>query len=334
MAEIEYQSKDKERVDRFLATLLNCSREKIQKLLDENKINVNNRSAKKNYLLKPGDKIETFEDKIEKKELDTIAYFPLKLDIVKEKPDYLVINKPAGLIVHPLRSLKEKTLVTALLNFYPEIKGVGDPALAGLRPGIVHRLDKEVSGLILVAKTQRAFDYFKEEFEKHRVQKEYLALVHGQPTKKTGIINLALIKKGAKTLLAKTASLEKIKDSWTEYEVIRRFAPTRNYADRTRTNADIQRKSASSQRQSANIFTLLKVKILTGRTHQIRIHLKSINCPIVGDKEYKIKRQKIINLGRIFLHSYKLGFYDQSGEWQEYQKDLPMELKDFLNNLD
>lgn len=305
MAEIEYQSKDKERIDRFLATLLNCSREKIQKLLDENKINVNNRSAKKNYLLKPGDKIETFEDKIEKKELDTIAYFPLKLDIVKEKPDYLVINKPAGLIVHPLRSLKEKTLATALLNFYPEIKGVGDPALAGLRPGIVHRLDKEVSGLILVTKAQRAFDYFKEEFKKHRVQKEYLALVHGQPTKKTGIINLALIKKGAKTLLAKTASLEKIKDSWTEYEIIKKFKD----------------------------FSLLKVKIKTGRTHQIRIHLKSINCPIVGDKEYKIKRQKIINLGRIFLHSYKLGFYDQSGEWQEYQANLPNELTKFLEGL-
>jgi len=326
MAEIEYQSKDKERIDRFLATLLNCSREKIQKLLDENKINVNNRSAKKNYLLKPGDKIETFEDKIEKKELDTIAYFPLKLDIVKEKPDYLVINKPAGLIVHPLRSLKEKTLATALLNFYPEIsaiggsppvggqaasggRNIGNPALAGqinLRPGIVHRLDKEVSGLILVAKTQRAFDYFKEEFKKHRVQKEYLTLVHGQPTKKTGIINLALIKKGAKTLLAKTASLEKIKDSWTEYEIIKKFKD----------------------------FSLLKVKIKTGRTHQIRIHLKSINCPIVGDKEYKIKRQKIINLGRIFLHSYKLGFYDQSGEWQEYQSDLPKELKTFLQSLD
>lgn len=314
MASIEYQSESKERLDRFLAALFSCSREKIQKLIETNKINVNNRPTRKSYLLKRGDKIEILDDSSEETrldiplsgiksqaEFDKIPYFPLKLNVVKETRDFLIINKPAGLVVHPIKSFKEKTLVTALLNFYPEML-----AMSGLRPGIVHRLDKDVSGLILVAKTPKAFDYFKDQFAKHLVQKEYLALVHGQPAKESGIIDLALAKKGAKIILAKKIDLKRIKESRTEYEVIQKFKD----------------------------FSLLKVKTKTGRTHQIRIHLKSIGCPIVGDKEYRIKRQKSIDLGRIFLHSYKLGFYDLDGNWQEFQIDLPKELKQFLEKLE
>jgi len=330
MAEIEYQSPKRERLDKFLTNLFSCSRKKIQLLIKENKILVNNRPTKQNYLLRQGDKIENIDDKDKENQLDEIPHFSLKLDIVKETSDYLVINKPAGLLVHPLRSFKEKTLATALINFFPKIKDVGDSVKAGqinLRPGIVHRLDKDVSGLILVAKTQRAFDYFKEQFAKHLVQKEYLALVYGRPAKESGIITLPLAKNGAKTTLAKKIDLGKIKESWTEYKVIKYFMSTLNHTEKKRTKID-------NQHQLANVFTLLKVKTQTGRTHQIRIHLKSIGHPIVGDKKYKIKRQKIIDLGRVFLHAYKLGFYDLAGEWQEYWADLPLKLKSFLKKIE
>ncbi|MFN3301990.1 MAG: RluA family pseudouridine synthase [Patescibacteria group bacterium] len=245
---------------------------------------------------------------MEKKWLDKI----LKLEIIFESPDFLVINKPAGLIVHPIKNSisKEKTLIDLLLKNYPEIKTVGDEPK--IRPGIVHRLDKDVSGLMIVARNQKAFEHFKREFLNKRVKKEYLALVHGQVKEEKKIITLPLIKNYGKTLPARSAPLEKIKESWTEYEVLKKFKD----------------------------FSLLKIKTGTGRTNQIRVHLKSIGHPIVGDEKYKIKRQKIIKLfnkntdsKRIFLHAYKLGFYDLDGQWQEFKIDLPEELEKFLWEL-
>lgn len=238
--------------------------------------------------------------------LDKRQDLEVKLDIIFENEDFLVINKPAGLVIHPVKSLAEKTLVTLLIEHYPTIKKVGESLTPNLRPGIVHRLDKDVSGLLLVAKTQKAFDYFKKEFQQHRIIKEYLALVHGQPPKEKDTIQLALTKDSrGKMTLAKSANLEQIKESWTEYEIIKKFKD----------------------------FTLLKVKILTGRTHQIRIHLKSINCPIVGDQVYKIKRQKKVDLGRIFLHAFHLAFEDPDRHLHDFKIDPPKELKDFLEIL-
>jgi 23S rRNA pseudouridine1911/1915/1917 synthase len=225
-----------------------------------------------------------------------------KIEIIFKSQDFLIINKPANLLVHKTEKSFEPTLVDFLLKSYPEIKDVGENPL---RAGIVHRLDKEVSGLMIIPLNQNAFNHFKNEFKNRKVEKEYLALVHGQ-VKKEGIITLPLVKDKGKILLAKSIDLEKIKESWTEYKVVKIFKD----------------------------FTLLKIKTKTGRTHQIRIHLKSIGHPIVGDKKYKIKRQKIIDLGRIFLHAYKLGFYDLNNHWQEFQIDLPKELKDFLTQLE
>jgi 23S rRNA pseudouridine1911/1915/1917 synthase len=244
--------------------------------------------------------------------LDKNLDLEVKLDIIFENEDFLVINKPSGLVVHPVKSLAEETLVSLLLIHCPTIKNVGDPdktgnpPTGGLRPGIVHRLDKNVSGLLLVAKTQKAFDYFKKEFQLHRMTKEYMALVYGQPPKERDIIQLALTKDSrGKMTLAKSANLEQIKESWTEYWVIKKFKD----------------------------FTLLQVKILTGRTHQIRIHLKSIGCPIIGDTVYKIKRQKKVDLERIFLHAFHLAFKDPDGQARDFKIDLPKELKNFLEKL-
>lgn len=224
-------------------------------------------------------------------------------EIIFEGPDFLIVNKPANLLVHPVKNLKEITLVDLLLKRYPEIKNVGEDPL---RAGIVHRLDKEVSGLMIIPRNQKSFEHFKNEFKNKKIEKKYLALVHGKVKKDEGIITLPLAKDKGKILLAKSIDLEKIKESWTEYEVIKRFKD----------------------------FTLLKIRTKTGRTHQIRIHLKTIGHPIVGDEKYKIKRQKTIQLKRIFLHAYKLGFHDLAGNLCEYQIDLPEELKDFLNSLD
>lgn len=242
-------------------------------------------------------------------ELDNQPDFRVKLDIIFENRDFLIINKPAGLVIHPVKSLAEKTLVGLLIDYCPAINNVDDPARVGqinLRPGIIHRLDKDVSGLLLVCKTQEAFNYFKKEFQNHCVIKEYLALVHGQPKKEKDIVSLALAKDNqGKMTLAKSAHLEKIKESWTEFEVLEKFKN----------------------------FTLLKVKIKTGRTHQIRIHLKSIGCPIVGDTLYKIKRKKSISLNRIFLHAFHLSFTDLDGQKHDFKIDLPKELKYFLEKI-
>lgn len=238
---------------------------------------------------------------MEKIELDK----KIKLEIIFKNPDFLIVNKPAGIPVHPIKSLEEKTLINLILPFYPEIKNIGDSKTIKLRPGIVHRLDEDVSGLMIIARTQKMFDHLKKEFAERRVKKEYLALVHGQLKENKKIITLPLIKIKGKTIPAKSVPIEKIKESWTEYEVLKKFKN----------------------------FSLVKVKTKTGRTHQIRVHFKSIGHPIVGDEKYKIKRQKVIPLKRIFLHAFKLGFYDLKGYWQEFQIDLPEELQNFLQKI-
>lgn len=229
-----------------------------------------------------------------------------KIEVIFENENFLIINKPANLLVHPISDkFQEETLIDWLLKYYPEIKKIGPPN----RWGIVHRLDKDVSGLLIVAKTEKYFNHFKNEFANKRVEKRYLALVYSQPKSESGIITLPFTRgKNGKIILAKKAPLEKIKETWTEYKVVKKFKN----------------------------FSLLEVKTKTGRTHQIRIHLRSIGHPIVGDKKYLIKpfRHLAVNqLNRIFLHAYKLGFYDLEGRWLEFKIDLPEELNSFLKNL-
>lgn len=307
--EILFQGEEKQRIDVFLKkTLPNFSRAAWQKLIKNGEIKVNNKNVEKKYFLKKGDKIKIIQKDLLAKGLDLNHQFKIKLEVLFENSDFLIINKPAGLTTHPVKSWQEKTLANLILFYYPLIKNIGENSL---RPGIVHRLDKEVSGLLIVAKTQEAIEYFKGEFQNHRIKKEYLALVHGQPPVDKGIINFPLIKsKSGKTVLAQKIDLEKIKEAWTEYETIRHFAPAG--------------------------FTLLKVKPLSGRTHQIRVHLKSIGCPIVGDRIYSTKQFNnlaVKQLNRIFLHAHKLSFVDLNGQKREFTIDLPEELKNFLKNL-
>jgi len=225
------------------------------------------------------------------------------MKIIYEDKDIIVIDKPANLTVHPIHSEQKNTLVNELLAYYPEIENIGDDIL---RPGIVHRLDKDTSGLIVIAKNNKTFEYLKKQFQQRKVEKKYLALVHGKVKDKKGTItkSISLSKKDHKK---RSALLDnKSKPAWTEYKVIEDF---KNY-------------------------TLLEVYPKTGRTHQIRIHLKSIGHPIVGDKQYKFKRQiSPKKLTRQFLHAEYLKFKMPSGSIMEFKSEFPKDLKNTLKEI-
>ena len=241
-------------------------------------------------------------------------------EIIFEDKNYLVINKPAGLIVHGGPGIKEDVLTDLIIKKYPKIKEVGDDIL---RPGIVHRLDKEVSGLMVIAKTKDSFDNLKKQFKNRDIHKEYLALVHGQINKDEEEINfpikrardgykMAAVPFNSQKILSREnlknrdagniKALTKSKMAITSFKVIKRFIN----------------------------FTYLSIKIKTGRTHQIRVHLHAYGHPLVGDNLYftsktKIKNKKI-NLNRIFLVANNLSFKDLTGEIKEFKINLPDEL--------
>ena len=225
------------------------------------------------------------------------------MKIIFENEDIIVIDKPAGLTVHPVTPEQKDTLVNELITHYPEIKNVGEDLL---RPGIVHRLDKDTSGLMIIAKNNKVFEHLKNQFQQRKVEKKYIALVHGKVKDKKGTItkSISFSKKDHKK---RSALLdEKSKRAWTEYQVIENFE---NY-------------------------TLLEVSIKTGRTHQIRIHLASIGHPVAGDKQYKFKRQiNPKNLSRQFLHAKYLKFQLLDGKIMEFKSELPEDLKNTLKEI-
>jgi len=219
------------------------------------------------------------------------------IKIIYEDNDILAINKPAGLVVHG-----ENSLVDWIVNKYPGIKNVGEDLS---RPGIVHRLDKDTSGVILVAKNQKSFEYLKEQFQNRKIKKTYLVLVDGIIKNNSGVINLA-IGKSKSDFRKKKAGGEatgKIREAVTEYKVLKRF---KNY-------------------------TFLEVYPKTGRTHQIRVHFKAIGHPVVGDKLYGKKEQI---LSRQFLHAKSLEFVNFDESKIKIEADLSDDLKNFLNMLD
>lgn len=232
------------------------------------------------------------------------------MKIVFEDNNIIVIDKPANLTVHPTKLEQTNTLVNQLIAYYPAIKGVGDPSTSSrqvnLRPGIVHRLDKDTSGLIIIAKNNKSFEYLKKQFQQRKIIKKYLALVYGKVKDTKGVITKS-ISLSKKDYNKRSALLDgKSKSAWTEYRVIKRF----------------------------NDYTLLEIYPKTGRTHQIRIHLKSIGYPIVGDKQYKFKRQKTLQgLTRQFLHAQYLKFNMLNGKIAEFKSELPKDLETVLLKL-
>jgi 23S rRNA pseudouridine1911/1915/1917 synthase len=297
------------RLDKFLAEKFpQYSRQAIKKNILEGNILVNKGKVKPKYILKENDKISI---KISLPEKIILKPDPsIKLNIVYENKDVIVIDKSAGVIVHSAENSKinHKILVNALLNYFPEIKNVGEDKF---RPGIVHRLDKETSGLLIVAKNNQAFDYLKEQFQKRKIEKHYLALVAGKLKKEKGVIEKP-ISRSKKTptkqmVVEKNFTAKKIKEAKTEYNVVKRFED----------------------------YTLVKAIPKTGRMHQIRIHFASIGHPIAGDKKYSFKRQKnLLKLNRHFLHAAYLKFILPCGRMIELKSKLPKELEIALKTLE
>lgn len=236
----------------------------------------------------------------------------MKVPIVYEDSNLLVINKPAGLIVHPKNATDNQTSVCDwVAEHYPNLKDVGEPFNASghslPRYGILHRLDKETSGLLLIAKNDDAFYYLKKQFQAHTIQKSYWALVYGRPAVSPGLIDAPLGRIGMKrTVNLEGKKLVDGKASVTAYESVKFFKD----------------------------YTLVNVTPKTGRTHQIRVHLKSINCPIAGDSVYAPKGwQPPTGLDRLFLHAYKLSFVSPDGNALTVECELPDELQKVLDML-
>lgn len=232
------------------------------------------------------------------------------INIIYEEEDFLILNKPSGIVVHPDAHHKADTLVDKLLAIRPEIKGVGE---SKERPGIVHRLDKGTSGVMVVAKNQETFKNLKKLFKERKVKKEYLALVYGRLKEKKGKIDFPIYR--SPTHSPKREALRdetqrgniktKLRSALTYYEVQEEFKD----------------------------FTLLKVYPKTGRTHQVRVHLAAIGHPVVGDELYKFKNLKVPqDLKRIFLHAARLSF-KLKGTRYEFDAELPRVLENFLQKL-
>ncbi|MEZ5423476.1 MAG: RluA family pseudouridine synthase [Pyrinomonadaceae bacterium] len=305
-----------QRLDAFLAGQIDgWSRSQIQRLINDEDAIVNGRPRQSSYKLREGDVIE-----IDLVEEPGASFEPenIPLDIVYEDDRLAVINKPAGMVVHPGAGVSSGTLANAIAYHFdlakqrPESAQV--PERIEHRVGIVHRLDKDTSGLIVVAKDVETQEALSAAFRERTVQKSYIALVHGSPREDSGTIDRPITRDRWHRTKMTTAANGR--NALTLWKVKERFEK----------------------------FTLLDVEIKTGRTHQIRVHLASINHPVVGDSVYnegrdnsianKDVRKAVEHLGRFFLHSAHLAFaHPKTGELMQFDQPLPTELKNLLKIL-
>jgi 23S rRNA pseudouridine1911/1915/1917 synthase len=304
------------RLDHFLVSQLpDSSRSRIQQLIAQEKVLVDGKSAKASLLLRGGEQILILGE-LERAPLRAMAE-EIPLDIIYEDDDIAVVNKPSGMMVHAGAGATDDdrnrgTLVNALLHRFGVLSGVGGE----LRPGIVHRLDKETSGLIVVAKNDAAHRKLSAEFSGRKVKKTYIALVHGSLKSDKGTIS-SPISRDAVRRIRMTTRRSGGREAITKYVVESRIES--NFGK----------------------FTLLKVKIETGRTHQIRVHMASLGHPVVGDAIYGAPREirgksgPAISLHRNFLHSAELQFeHPRSGELLSFSSPVPELLVEFLRSLD
>jgi 23S rRNA pseudouridine1911/1915/1917 synthase len=305
------------RLDKFLTEKIkNKSRAEIQKIIESGNVSVSGSFKNKHYFLKDGDLLEIVAQKAKTAGTESVSFGAIAVEpeIIFENDDFLVVNKPSGLIVHGAPHIKQTTLADWLLKKYPKLKRVGEDKY---RPGIMHRLDKEASGLLVIAKNNESFFHFKKQFQQRLVDKEYIALVYGEVSKESDSINFSIKRSAAGYRQAALPEgyeegIEDAgdsRDALTEFKVIKRF---QNY-------------------------TLLRVKIKSGRKHQIRVHFYAYGHPLVGDDLYSTRKSKTANkelkLGRIFLVSAYLSFFAANGERYEFSLPLPPELENFLNSL-
>ena len=297
------------RLDAFLAAHVESwSRSRLHRLIEDGDVLVNGRESKPSYKVRENDDIE-----IELAELPTAAFEPedIPLDVIYEDEYLAVINKPAGMVVHPGAGITGGTLANAIAYHF-SLSTLHSPL--STRLGIVHRLDKDTSGLIVVAKDEQTAEELSRQFHDREIEKSYIALVHGFIDEDSGTIDRPIDRhKHHRTMMTVAAHG---RSALTLWRVKERF----------------------------DKFTLLNVDIKTGRTHQIRVHLASINHPVVGDETYNSGRDKtvadltirkaIADLDRFFLHAEKLAFtHPKTGERMRFKQELPTELDEFLQLL-
>ncbi|MBI2625918.1 RluA family pseudouridine synthase [Candidatus Parcubacteria bacterium] len=251
----------------------------------------------------------------------------MKLTVIAATPEYVVVDKPSGVLTHPTSRNEPDTLIAAVLSRYPEVAAVGDsprrpastrgdearPAVAAGRPGLVHRLDKDTSGVLVIARTQPTFALLKHLFATRRIKKTYLALVHGTVREDEGFVDLAIgrsTKGSVRRVTALNRGAKDLKPARTRFRVLGRF--TAGKTD----------------------FTLLEISPETGRTHQIRVHLAHLGHPVAGDELYRQKRAiPPPGLKRLFLHALRLEIPFPDGE-KTFESPLPAELQTTLSSLE
>jgi 23S rRNA pseudouridine1911/1915/1917 synthase len=295
-----YDRDEKVRLDVFLtACLPEFSRARLQGLIKDGFVKVDEEvTAKAGRDLEVGDRIEV---RIPPPVPSGLIPEDIALDIIFENEDLLVVNKPAGMVVHPSPGHESGTLVHAALGHVPELKGIGGEE----RPGIVHRLDKETSGLIVVAKNEQAHRWLQDQFRTRAVEKTYLALVDGAPPTPRGRVEAPIGRNTTHRKLMAVVPLEKGRQAVSEYRTVEGFPR----------------------------HTLLEVHPLTGRTHQIRVHMAFLGCPVVGDRVYG-KHKPTLSCDRHFLHAHRLKI-TLPGESQPrvFEAPLPGELQSILKSL-
>lgn len=286
-----------ERIDSFLSGKTEFTRTRIQQLIKDRNITVNGKPTKSSYKIEENDEII-----IEVPEVETTEIKPenIKIDIVYEDSDIAVINKQAGLVVHPAHGHYSGTLVNAILYHIKDLSGINGE----IRPGIVHRLDKDTSGLIVIAKNDKVHTALTEMFQEKKIRKTYLAILKGKLNKSEGKIVTQIGRdKNDRKKMTVIDDATKGKNAITNYRVI----------------------------SQNNLFTLVKINIETGRTHQIRVHMRYLGYPILGDSVYGRKD----NEKRQMLHAYKLEFiHPVTGRQMEFIGEIPEDFQKALKKSD
>ena len=287
-----------QRIDKYLSTMIEGkSRSFVQGLIDEKKVKANSKVIKSNYKLKKGDFIEV--EVPEPVELNVSAE-EMNLDIVYEDEDVLVVNKEKGIVVHPAPGNYTGTLVNGILHHCSDLSGINGV----IRPGIVHRIDKDTSGILVIAKNDEAHNDLAAQFKEHSIKREYYALVEGKFSKVEGTIDKPISRDKKERI--KMAINSDGKRAVTHYEVLEQYDKG---------------------------VSLVKCTLETGRTHQIRVHMASIGHPLVGDLVYGYKRQKF-NIEGQALHAKTLGFiHPRTKEYMEFTSELPNYFKELLEKL-
>lgn len=299
IVEIYVDEDDNERLDAYLANELDeISRSYVQKLIKEKLVFVNDKHVKSSYLVKEGDFIKV---NLPKPKVLEIIPEDIPIDIVYEDEDIVIINKPQDMVVHPAPGNYNGTLVNALLFHIDNLSSINGI----IRPGIVHRLDKDTSGLLIIAKNDKAHRTLSANLKDRNIKRTYISLVHGILSNEEGTINAPIGRHGTDRKKM-TVTQKNSKEAITHYKVLERY----------------------------NNYSLVEVNLETGRTHQIRVHMAYINHPVVGDPVYS-KGKNEFGLDKQMLHAYKLGFlHPTRREYMEFKVDLPGYFKDILNILE